>query len=560
MRLLPVLLLSFFFIKLSAQYPQNYFRHPLSIPMELVANFGEIRTNHWHMGLDIRTQQRENLPVYASAEGYVSRVLVEPGGFGLAIYIAHPNGLTTLYAHMNGFFPALEEYVKQQQYQKESWAVNLFPSPGQFPLKKGDLIGRSGNTGGSAGPHVHFEIRDSKTDKVLNPLLFNFPIADAVPPTISRLAMYDRNKSTYHQSPQLLGLKKSGNLHTLAAASSVKVGSNRISFAVGATDRFSNSANPNGVYIARIIMDGKPVSEFVHDNIDYVETRYMNAQIDYPWKARGGSFVQHISPLPGAAHVAYNVFNDDGIIELKDQNVHSIEIEVLDAKKNTSRIRFNVQYDPSLAKSFIPPGGQKFSPHSVNVFESEDFELYTGEGSVYDTVYTTYSQAPSNTANAVSSLHNFLNATIPVHDSVAVRIKPTRELTSEEKERVIIRSMSGTKTVVQKARWQNGWIMGRFRQFGSYQAFIDNEPPVLNAPPTNLSAARSIIFTPTDNFNVIKKFRAELNGKWLMFSNDKGKRWIYTFDEKFPRGRQELKVTVEDEAGNVTTRVWNVTR
>src|SRR6476620_9687081 len=132
-------------------YPQNYFRHPLDIPMKLVANFGEIRANHWHMGLDIRTQQRENLPVYAAADGYVSRIVVEPGGFGQAIYISHPNGLSTLYAHMNAFYPELQRRVISEQYRNESWKIDLAFSPGEFPLNKSDYIGLSGNTGGSAG-------------------------------------------------------------------------------------------------------------------------------------------------------------------------------------------------------------------------------------------------------------------------------------------------------------------------------------------------------------------------------------------------------------------------
>src|SRR5215216_4132705 len=178
-------------------YPQNYFRNPLNIPMQLVANFGELRANHWHMGLDIRTQQKVNLPVYAAAEGYIARVKIEPGGFGRAIYINHPNGYTTLYAHLNNFFPALEQYVKTEQYKLESWEVELEIPQNLFPVSKGSFIAYSGSTGGSQGPHVHFEIRDTKTDECLNPLLFGFPIADVVPPTISRLAMYDRNRSVY---------------------------------------------------------------------------------------------------------------------------------------------------------------------------------------------------------------------------------------------------------------------------------------------------------------------------------------------------------------------------
>ncbi|HVF81214.1 MAG TPA: M23 family metallopeptidase, partial [Flavisolibacter sp.] len=237
------------------KYPQGYFRHPLNIPLALVANFGEIRANHWHMGLDIRTQQRVNLPVYAAADGYIARIGIEPGGFGQAIYIAHPNGYTTLYAHLNAFYPALADYVKEQQYAQGSWKINLAFPPGQFPVTKGDFIGLSGSTGGSQGPHVHFEIRDTKTEKVLNPLLFNFPIADAVPPSVFKVAMYDRNKSTYHQSPQLLSIQK-------IRGTTIRVSTDKISFAIGATDRFSGSSNPNGIYAAKVVVDGQPVSSF----------------------------------------------------------------------------------------------------------------------------------------------------------------------------------------------------------------------------------------------------------------------------------------------------------
>src|SRR5215208_6718271 len=200
-RFFPLIGFFLLFIDSTAQtYPRGYFRHPLNIPMALVANFGEIRVNHWHMGLDIRTQQKVNLPVYAAADGYIVRVSVEPGGFGQAIYINHPNGFTTLYGHLNSFFSDLAEYVKKQQYAQESWRINLMLPPDLFPVKKGALIARSGSTGASEGPHVHFEIRDTKTENCLNPLLFGFPVPDAVPPTLIRLATYDRNKSTWEQS------------------------------------------------------------------------------------------------------------------------------------------------------------------------------------------------------------------------------------------------------------------------------------------------------------------------------------------------------------------------
>ena len=551
------LLILFFcvlFLGAGAQnYPKNYFRHPLNIPMQLVANFGEIRANHWHMGLDIRTQQRENLPVYASAEGYVSRIVVEPGGFGQAIYIAHPNGFTTLYAHMNAFFPALQKHVLEEQYRLESWRVNLSFSPGQFPLKKGDYIGLSGNTGGSMGPHVHFEIRDTKTEKVLNPLLFGFPIPDAVPPTVVRLAMYDRNKSTYLQSPQLLNIQKT-------KSNTIKVGSNRLSFAVGATDRFSGSNNPNGVYSAKIYVDEQPVSSFTHDNIGYDETRYINAQIDYPYQARGGGSLQHITPLPGAMDVAYNMYGSDGIIYLEDNEPHAVLIEVYDAANNVTRIPFRIQYDGSLAKTASETETEQFLPTQINIFERENFQLVTTEKTMYDAINISYSSANNGAANSVSPLHTFLSAAIPSHDSVTVRIKPTGNIPDEWKGRIVIKGVSGSRTVVQKAVWQKGWLMARFRQFGTFQAFVDNTPPSVNNVAANLSKATRIVFTPTDNFNTIKSFRVELNGKWLRFTNDKSRNWIYVFDERFPRGEHQLKAIIEDEAGNVTEKGWNVVR
>jgi hypothetical protein len=558
---LPFLFFSFIFsCYCEAQtYPQNYFRHPLDIPMQLVANFGEIRANHWHMGLDIRTQQKVNLPVFAAADGYVSRIVVEPGGFGQAIYIDHPNGYTTLYAHLNAFFPALADYVKKQQYAKQSWNIDIPIPANLFPVKKGTFIARSGSTGGSEGPHVHFEIRDTKTGKCLNPLLFNFPIADAVAPTIYRLAMYDRNKSTYEQTPQVITLKKEGSKYKLPSEL-LRVGSDKISFAINAVDHFSGTLNPNGIYCAEIMIDDKPVSQFVLNNIGYDETRYINAQVDLPYKSRGGPTLQQISPLPGAMKVAYDVFNGTGIIELKDREPHNIDIEVQDANKNTSTIHFSVQYDPTLTKPYLPSPVQELVPGQVNVVELDAFELFTTESTLYDSIHVNYEMVSNKETGAVSTMHKFLTAGIPAHDLFTVRIKPDIDITADQRDKLVIKNISGSRTFVSKASWQNGWLSARFRQFGTFQAFIDTTPPAVNAPPTNLSKTSRLVFTPRDNFNTIKSFRAEVDGKWLCFSNDKGKTWIYQFDEKFPRGAHELKLTIQDEAGNVMERTWNVRR
>jgi hypothetical protein len=189
------------------KYPQGYFRNPVGIPMQLSANFGELRPNHWHMGLDIRTMAKENMPIYAAAEGYIAHIGIRGSSFGRFIVINHPNGLSTLYAHLNDFYPALERYVRSQQAAQESWAVELDFTPTQFPVHKGTFIAYSGNTGGSQGPHLHFEIFDTKTTKRFNPLLFGFSLVDEIPPVIYRLAIYDRSKSVFEQTPKIFTLK-----------------------------------------------------------------------------------------------------------------------------------------------------------------------------------------------------------------------------------------------------------------------------------------------------------------------------------------------------------------
>ncbi|HWJ29805.1 MAG TPA: hypothetical protein VNS32_24920, partial [Flavisolibacter sp.] len=203
--------------------------------------------------------------------------------------------------------------------------------------------------------------------------------------------------------------------------------------------------------------------------------------------------------------------------------------------------------------------GERFLPNNVNIFERDHFELFTTERAIYDTVTVSYTETAA-AANAISPSFSFLSASIPSHDSVTVRIQPTENIPAEWKDKVVIKNISGSKTYVEKAEFQKGWYAARFRQFGSYQAVIDSEAPTVNAPLTDLSKAGRIVFTPKDNFNTIKSFRVELDGQWLRFANDKGRTWIYTFDEHFPRGEHELKLVVEDQAGNVTTKLWTVRR
>lgn len=552
----------------SAQSPEpaiqkGYFRNPMNIPISLSANFGELRSNHWHMGLDIRTQQRENLPVHAAADGYVSRVSVAPFGFGQCIYITHPNGFTTVYGHINSFYPALDQYVRNAQYTKESWAIDLRPEPGQFPVKKGQFIANSGNTGGSQGPHLHFEIRETLSEKCVNPLLFGFAEADAIPPVITRLALYDRSKGLYEQAPRLIPVvkPKTGGIATNPAV--IQTPFSMVSLAIGATDRTNISSGPNGIYSASLKFDGRVISLFAHDKIGYDETLYLNAQIDYRYRTLGGAYLQHLSRLPGDDGPVPRFARGEGIIHLKDTLRHSIEIEVRDHNGNKTILRSTIQYKPG-AVTLPALIGEKFPPGHISVFERPGFEAVIREGSLYDTIRAMYKRTESFPTGAVSALHQFGDHATPIHERVTIQIQPDKPIPDAFREKLVVKRVTGKNDEIEKVQWIRDRLQFTTRYFGSFQLFIDTTAPVLNAPgkgkEIDLRKAKAIVFRPTDNFDEIRNFRAELDGKWLRFTNDKGRSYIYTFDEHCGAGKHVLRVEVEDFVGNRTVGEWVIIR
>jgi hypothetical protein len=546
----------------SPNYPQRYFRNPLNIPMELAANFGELRPNHWHMGLDIRTDQKENLPVYAAAEGYIAYAGVRAQSFGRFIIINHPNGYSTLYAHLNDFYPQLHQYVLEQQKEKESWAIEFQIPKNKFRISKGQFIAYSGNTGGSQGPHLHFEIRDTKTDRSLNPLLFGFPVYDKEPPSLLKLALYDRSISTYEQSPRLFTLKKTDSGYIIPKIPVIKTGLSKISFAIQAIDKLSGSQNPNGIYTARIFLDDKRISEFILDRIDYNESEYINAHIDYRFYKSGKGELQHLSPLPGDAGRVYHIYKDEGSILLNDTLPHAVKIEAGDADENFSKLNFKIQYDDSLNQNkFIYSAQPDFTPNNANGFKKPDFEAFLPEGCIYDAIQPRYFRSNALSVNAVSALHQLNDNSFPVHGELTVRIKPVKEIRKEWEDKIIIQRNGGSAIIKPEGQINNSdkWLSFKTGSFGSFVALLDLAPPVINelgkGDTINLSPASRILFSPSD-ISGIKNFRAELDGRWLMFTNDKGYSYIYNFDERCPYGVHHLKVTAEDLVGNITTKEW----
>ena len=563
---LKIIICLIFSLKIYSQsfvYSKDYFRWPVDNKPGIVANFGELRSNHWHMGLDVRTDQKVNVPVYAAAEGYIAKITVQPFGYGQAIYINHPNGLTTVYGHLNKFFPGLDSAVVAEQYMQQSWDIELNFTKDQFPVSKGQLIAWSGSTGGSQGPHVHFEIRNTKTQRCVNPYFFNLPIPDEVPPVFTKLAMYDRDLSVYDQNPLLFPVKKIKNKYLLKDTL-IRANFSKIGFAISAYDCVNGSTSSNGIYTGRIFLDEQPLIEFVLDSMDYIETNYVNAHVDYKYRYRGGPYLQLLFKLPGDQGRVYRLKSGDGTVILNDTNVHAIRIEISDIKRNTSELNFKVKYNsnpvPLVSRTLHKP----FAPGNVNIFEQNDFELYLDEDCLYDSIQPVFDRVGQPGPNAISSLFRFADASVPVHGEINIRIKPGIGIPGELTDKIVIKRTDGKSVNYQKAEWQKGWVAAKFDDFGSYQAFIDTASPSVNDPDNyregstdtvDLSPSKKIVFYPKDNTGV-KSFRAELDGQWLMFTNDKAAAWVYNFDERCPYGVHRLKIRIEDIVGNVAEKEW----
>ena len=541
------------------KYPQNYFGWPVAATKGLVANFGELRPNHYHMGLDCRTDQKQNLQVLAAANGYIAKVKIEPFGFGRAIYINHPNGLTTLYAHLNDFNPAVEKYVKEQQYKLKSWKVFLDIPANLFPVTKGMFIAYSGNTGGSQGPHVHFEIRDTKTDKVLNPSLFGIPIPDNVPPKILRLAVYDRCVSTYEQSPKFYPLKKVNGIYVTSVIVS---NTDKVSFGISATDSYTGSNNPNGIYEAIVYDNEKPVIGFQLDSISYDETRYLNAHIDYKLRSSGGPFVQHLSRLPGYTNSVYKTTYGDGVIAITDDSVHSIKIVVGDANDNIATIQFGIKRNTAIVEKIQADSAslhqsKMFYPGFINLFENSNVSFYLPENSLYDSIRFKYNQILPSTGYPIYQLHN---ASVPVQGYFPIKIKATTAYPNK----MIMHHFANGKDDYATAVNENGWFKASFRAFGNFQLLVDTIAPTITPvgfkDGMNCSKQSAIKFVILDNTEEIENFTATLDGNWLRFSNDKGRTFIYTFDELCASGEHELKIIATDQVGNVTEKIYHFTR
>lgn len=542
----------------SEAYPQQYFRNPLGVPLQLSANFGEVRKDHFHMGLDIRTQQKENLPVYAAAEGYISRVSIEQGGYGKAIYIQHPAGYVTVYGHLNGFYDTLERYLVAKQYKDEQWEQDFSLEAGQFPVSKGQFIARSGNTGASGGPHLHFEIRDSHTGYNLNPLLFGLGLQDNIAPYLQGLYWYDRRYSTYQVSPQRISIARSGTGYR-ATDSVVRLGSPLISFGIRAEDKTNSSPFLFGVYEAGLWVDDSLHFYFQLNNFSYNDTRYLNASIDYKSYTSTDLTIQHLSQLPGNTLSVFTTDADRGVIRLTDTLVHTIRVMVKDVAGNASVIQFPARYDASIQQDLMfPMNSVSLPPQQANEVKGQFVKADFSAKAFYDVVPFVLGEMPAQgwpNASVTAQLHN---AGVPVHDNYTVQLQLHDAAMAAYGDRLVMQLQNNRYGAVRKAEpVSGGWYKASFRNLGKVQLLADTIAPTIQPVGWRdgqvFTGRGALRIRCSDNMRAVRYFSGKLDGQWLLFTHSTPD-YLYTFDDRCGEGDHVLIVSVQDMAGNRAVR------
>lgn len=527
-------------------YPKGEFRNPLGITNYLSGNFGELRNNHFHSGLDIKTNQKEGYRVYAVGDGYISRINVSPRGYGNALYIDHPNGYTTVYAHLQKFSEEIEEYVRAYQYKNETFAVEIYPGENELAIKESDIIALSGNSGGSGGPHLHFEIRETKTEEPLNPFLFGYDIPDTRAPMLNGMYIYPIN----------------GNVNGKTSRTVVSNGSNvsaagKIGMGVKAYDKLNGAENMNGIYQINVYVDGDIYYTYTNDRLNFSTTRAINCLVDYEDRVRNNSWVYQLYRKEGdPLHQMYSNLTNDGILELEEGRTYNVEIEIKDFAGNKNGGKFKITGKTPPAEKPIDPNATVFRWDEENYFKAPGIEISMPKGVIYEDLVFDYRK----TNNGKHAVHDW---NTPVHNHYTIAIEPEDVPTAHLDKAIIRREYQyrgNWRTEYINAEYKNGKIVGQTRDFGTFSVIIDNTKPSIN--PVNIkenstfTGARGLVrFTISDSQSGIAGFAAYIDGKWVLTNYDQKTRSL-TIDlnrEGISNGKHQLELKVWDEKNNTAT-------
>jgi len=537
---------------------RDIFMNPLNGTPSLSASFAELRSDHFHSGIDYKTGGVTGKEIHAADLGYVYRIAVSPGGFGKALYIRHPSGYSSVYAHLDNFRPDIEEYVRKAQYEKKSFTVSLFPARNQFRVERGEVIAWSGNTGGSSGPHLHFEVRESSSEKPVNPLAFGLGISDGVRPVIDKLVIYplSRNSSVNSSHANL-------TLKTVAMNGSYGIESQKIPVIYGETgigikcwDNFDNSRNRCGIYSLELLADGMKVFGFTADRFAYSETRYVNSHIDYAARALNNEYIHRLYLQPGDRLSMYNGIINRGVLNFPDDGEHDISVVVTDIAGNRSWVNFRVR---SVSVTPAPPAEVKYTKilpdGKAADFTADGIRIHFPSGAFYDTLFFNYDVRPDG-GRFMSPVHSVHNETVAVHEKFRLSLKPDTIPPGMENRMCLARISGKGEVSYAGGSFQYGFITEDLNVLGNYAVTIDTIAPVITpsfAPGASLSGRRSFTVTISDEFSGIMSYETLIDGEWFLGEYDaKNNLLVYRPESPFMKENavHMMELTVTDNCGN----------
>ncbi|WP_196889306.1 M23 family metallopeptidase [Aureivirga sp. CE67] len=551
-----ILLVLFLCFKLSFaqhKYPQNYFKSPLEVPLLLSGTFGEMRSNHFHAGLDIKTKQREGLKVLAAAKGYVSRIKISMWGYGKVIYVDHPNGYTTVYAHLQKFSPKVEEYIKKKQYEQKSYEIELYPEAHELDLEQGELLAYSGKTGGFIPPHLHFEIRDTKSERPINPLLFGYKIKDTIRPTIKGAFAYPISENSHingFTSKKKLKITNAGigklKSQKITAIDTIGVG-------IHVIDLLNNSLNKNGIYSLEMKVNGKRKYYYEVESFSFDKTRKINLHLDYHHFKNKKEFVQKCFIEHNNDLSIYKFLENAGQIEILDGLDYKIELVAKDYAGNTSTLTIPVKGE----RKNIQKKAKDFSDHTF-VETSCNTTIQEGIATVIFPKETFYDNANIK----VTQKDNFVDVhqdIIPLQKKYTVAFD-IRDKKESERKGLYIGRITGKKyTVYQNSIQNDTAIFAKTKYLGKYKLIKDTIPPKVSLKNFKdgqwITKYHFLKVKISDPKSGIKSYYPTIDGEWIRMERDL-RTGVLTYrlsDKEFKKAKHELKVVVEDNAGNKST-------
>lgn len=536
-------------------FPKGDFIMPMRVPMNLSGNFGETRKSHFHMGLDIKTNEREGEPVVAVGDGYISRINVSPYGYGNALYITHPNGYTSVYGHLQRFSEPLMQVLRTEQHKNQSFATEFYPKTNQYPVKQGEQIALSGNSGGSGGPHLHFEIRDM-FERPINPLHFGFKVNDAVSPTINALQIYSLDEEVSKKSMRTIALRNVGGYYT-SAESTLQINAAKVGISINTFDRMTNSTNSFGIYSILIKKDGAPFFEYKNDRHSFDEKRMIIAHLDYPafltqgFRAFHKTFVESGNKLS-----AYPTKIDNGFINLEDGKVHEITAEIRDFNGNLSTIKINFQQN--LTTNFFSKKSTTYNAllgmDSINQYNVENFKISVPSSCLIAQTPLSVDVSESSSPAILSSIIKLNEPSEHLLDNYTLSIKTSIPTDKESKVVIVWKDEKG-RSVAKKAILENGFATIKPREFGAFYVSVDTIRPTIRA--VNFSTTKAMgtnnkwMFSIADNDSGVETYNAFIDGTWTLAEYDAKFRSLAVLNEKkLVSGNHMLKIIVTDACGN----------